>query len=66
MMAVCWVILGFLVWLSFFKWINQIRYLRKGLPPGTMGFPFFGETKEFLKQGPQFMKIQRARYVCVS
>ncbi|CAI9785304.1 unnamed protein product [Fraxinus pennsylvanica] len=35
---------------------------KRGLPPGTMGWPFFGETTEFLKQGPEFMKNQRARY----
>jgi brassinosteroid-6-oxidase 2 len=26
-----------------------------------MGWPLFGETTEFLKQGPNFMKNQRAR-----
>ncbi|XP_059655033.1 cytochrome P450 85A1-like [Cornus florida] len=43
------------------KW-NEIKYNRKGLPPGTMGWPLFGETTEFLRQGPDFMKNQRARY----
>ncbi|PNY18137.1 cytochrome p450 85a-like protein [Trifolium pratense] len=43
------------------KW-NELRYRRKGLPPGTMGWPVFGETTEFLKQGPNFMKNQRSRY----
>ncbi|PKI43201.1 hypothetical protein CRG98_036398 [Punica granatum] len=43
------------------KW-NEVRYRKKGLPPGTMGWPVFGETTEFLKQGPNFMKNQRARY----
>ncbi|KAJ8751687.1 hypothetical protein K2173_025851 [Erythroxylum novogranatense] len=43
------------------KW-NELRYRKKGLPPGTMGWPVFGETTEFLKQGPNFMKNQRARY----
>lgn len=43
------------------KW-NEVRYRTKGLPPGTMGWPVFGETTEFLKQGPNFMKNQRARY----
>lgn len=42
------------------KW-NELRYRGKSLPPGTMGFPFFGQTAEFLKQGPDFMKAQRAR-----
>ncbi|MQM18310.1 hypothetical protein Taro_051299 [Colocasia esculenta] len=43
------------------RW-NEVRYRRKGLPPGTMGWPVFGETTEFLKQGPSFMRNQRARY----
>ncbi|KAE8701329.1 Cytochrome P450 85A1 [Hibiscus syriacus] len=43
------------------RW-NEMRYRKKGLPPGTMGWPVFGETTEFLKQGPNFMKNQRARY----
>ncbi|TYH63775.1 hypothetical protein ES332_D07G217500v1 [Gossypium tomentosum] len=41
------------------RW-NEMRYRKKGLPPGTMGWPVFGETTEFLKQGPNFMKNQRA------
>ncbi|CAI0553210.1 unnamed protein product [Linum tenue] len=44
------------------RW-NEVRFSKKkGLPPGTMGWPIFGETTEFLKQGPNFMKNQRARY----
>ncbi|XP_034699985.1 cytochrome P450 85A1-like [Vitis riparia] len=43
------------------KW-NAMRYRRKGLPPGSMGLPFFGETAKFLTQGPTFVKMQRARY----
>ncbi|KAG8659652.1 cytochrome P450 85A [Manihot esculenta] len=43
------------------RW-NEVRYRKKGLPPGTMGWPVFGETTEFLKQGPNFIKNQRARY----
>ncbi|XP_065858809.1 cytochrome P450 85A-like [Euphorbia lathyris] len=43
------------------RW-NELKYRKKGLPPGTMGWPVFGETTEFLKQGPNFMKNQRARY----
>ncbi|KAE8685925.1 Cytochrome P450 85A1 [Hibiscus syriacus] len=43
------------------RW-NEMRYRKNGLPPGTMGWPVFGETTEFLKQGPNFMKNQRARY----
>ncbi|XP_058755456.1 cytochrome P450 85A-like [Vicia villosa] len=43
------------------RW-NELRYRKKGLPPGTMGWPLFGETTEFLKQGPNFMKNQRLRF----
>ncbi|XP_044971255.1 cytochrome P450 85A1-like [Hordeum vulgare subsp. vulgare] len=50
------------------RW-NEVRYgngRRKHgdgcLPPGTMGWPLFGETTEFLKQGPSFMKQRRLRY----
>ncbi|KAE8719194.1 hypothetical protein F3Y22_tig00109972pilonHSYRG00237 [Hibiscus syriacus] len=44
------------------KW-NEIRYSRKkGLPPGTMGWPVLGETTEFIKSGPSFMRKQRAKY----
>ncbi|KAL5725807.1 Cytochrome P450 85A [Ranunculus cassubicifolius] len=43
------------------RW-NEMKYRKKGLPPGTMGWPVFGETTEFLKQGPSFMKNQRARF----
>ncbi|KAI0516642.1 hypothetical protein KFK09_009319 [Dendrobium nobile] len=42
--------------------LNELRYRKKGLPPGTMGWPFFGETTEFLKQGPSFMKNQSAKH----
>ena len=49
------------------RW-NEVRYgngrSKEGrLPPGTMGWPLFGETTEFLKQGPAFMKQRRLRYV---
>lgn len=66
-MVVFWVLLlGFALFLAcastaLLRW-NEVRYRKKGLPPGTMGWPFFGETTEFLKQGPSFMKNQRARY----
>lgn len=43
------------------RW-NELRYRKKGLPPGSMGWPIFGETTEFLKQGPNFIKNQRSRY----
>ncbi|XWS36847.1 hypothetical protein CRYUN_Cryun20dG0120900 [Craigia yunnanensis] len=65
-MAVFLVILGLFVLAlcictALLRW-NEMRYRKKGLPPGTMGWPVFGETTEFLKQGPNFMKNQRARY----
>ncbi|KAK8567369.1 hypothetical protein V6N13_105341 [Hibiscus sabdariffa] len=48
--------------LALSKW-NEIRYsTRKGLPPGTMGWPILGETAGFLKSGPSFMRKQRAKY----
>lgn len=58
-------VLGILLGLVFvcgglLRW-NELRYRKKGLPPGTMGWPVIGETSEFLKQGPTFLKNQRAR-----
>ncbi|XP_037488398.1 cytochrome P450 85A1-like [Triticum dicoccoides] len=53
------VVVGLLLW-----W-NEVRYGRRGnvcLPPGTMGWPLFGETTEFLKHGPSFMKRKGLRY----
>ncbi|KAK6255887.1 Cytochrome P450 - like 10 [Theobroma cacao] len=65
-MALFMVILGLFVLVlcictALLRW-NEMRYRKKGLPPGTMGWPVFGETTEFLKQGPNFMKNQRARF----
>ncbi|CAD5165634.1 cytochrome P450 85A-like [Musa acuminata AAA Group] len=59
-------VLGILLGLVFvcgglLRW-NELRYRKKGLPPGTMGWPVIGETSEFLKQGPTFLKNQRARF----
>ncbi|XP_057493369.1 cytochrome P450 85A-like [Actinidia eriantha] len=59
--SVCALVLGVWVCFGLLKW-NGIRYSRRDLPPGTMGWPFFGETTEFLKQGPDFMKNKRARF----
>ncbi|KAG8384580.1 hypothetical protein BUALT_Bualt04G0132700 [Buddleja alternifolia] len=47
--------------IALLRW-NEVRYRKKGLPPGTMGWPVFGETTEFLKQGPAFMTNQRSRF----
>ncbi|KAI6700448.1 hypothetical protein NL676_014772 [Syzygium grande] len=55
------VVLVLCVCTALLRW-NEVRYMKKGLPPGTMGWPVFGETTEFLKQGPSFMKNQSARY----
>ncbi|XP_057766780.1 cytochrome P450 85A1-like [Salvia miltiorrhiza] len=60
-MAVSLLLMGLFFFLFLSKW-NEIIFQRKGLPPGTMGWPFFGETNEFLKLGPDFIKRQRARY----
>ncbi|XP_010257975.2 PREDICTED: cytochrome P450 85A1-like [Nelumbo nucifera] len=55
------VVLGLCICTALLRW-NEVRYRKKGLPPGTMGWPVAGETTEFLKQGPSFMRNQRARY----
>ncbi|XP_057443589.1 cytochrome P450 85A-like isoform X2 [Lotus japonicus] len=60
---VCFVlVLAFCAFFLVLKYWNEVRYSRKGMPPGTMGWPIFGETAGFLKQGPDFMKGKRARY----
>ncbi|KAK9090332.1 hypothetical protein Sjap_023509 [Stephania japonica] len=58
-LVVIWGIFAFTTLLM--NW-NAMKYRQKGLPPGTMGWPVIGETLEFLKQGPNFMRSQRARY----
>jgi len=55
-----WSLVFLIVCSGLLKW-NELRYRKKGVPPGTMGWPLFGETTEFLNQGPSFMKNQRAR-----
>ncbi|CAA6657344.1 unnamed protein product [Spirodela intermedia] len=52
--------LGFLFFCGVLLRWNDVKYRSEGLPPGTMGWPVFGETTEFLKHGPSFMKNQRA------
>lgn len=59
-MAISLMSMALFFFLILSKW-NEIILKRKGLPPGTMGWPFFGETNEFLKLGPLFMKRQKAR-----
>ncbi|KAF8389911.1 hypothetical protein HHK36_024430 [Tetracentron sinense] len=61
LVVVLGVVLGLCICTALLRW-NGVRYRKKGLPPGTMGWPVFGETTEFLKQGPSFMKNQRAKY----
>ncbi|KAM3373420.1 hypothetical protein ACQJBY_020068 [Aegilops geniculata] len=63
------VVVGVVVASSLLLRWNEVRYgngrRKEGdgcLPPGTMGWPLFGETTEFLKQGPSFMKHRRLRY----
>ncbi|KAH0851800.1 hypothetical protein HID58_015243 [Brassica napus] len=65
-MGIVMVMIGFLFVLvllcsALLRW-NEMRYNKTNLPPGTMGWPIFGETTEFLKQGPDFMRNQRLRY----
>ncbi|KAK4399860.1 cytochrome [Sesamum angolense] len=60
-MVVSCMALGLLFCFFVLKW-NEFRYSRKGVPPGTMGWPFFGQTSDFLTLGPQFMRNQKARY----
>nr|XP_027095773.1 cytochrome P450 85A-like [Coffea arabica] len=62
LILISWLAFGVLcIFLFLLNW-NYIRYSKKGLPPGTMGWPFFGETVKFLELGPEFMKRQRTRY----
>ncbi|VFQ91991.1 unnamed protein product [Cuscuta campestris] len=59
--AVCFFF--FLTAAALLKWNENFRFRKhKRLPPGTMGWPLFGETSEFLKLGPIFMMNQKSRY----
>ncbi|RDY02306.1 Cytochrome P450 85A, partial [Mucuna pruriens] len=53
--------LTFCAFFALLKW-NKIRYSRKGTPPGSLGWPFLGESLRFLTEGPDFMKGRRSRY----
>lgn len=64
LMAVLGMVLVLCICSALLRW-NEVKYRKKGLPPGTMGWPVFGETTEFLKQGPNFMINQRARSVFI-
>ncbi|XP_031108697.1 cytochrome P450 85A1-like [Ipomoea triloba] len=62
MEVVIWLSIGFFsLFFILVKW-NHIRFSRKGVPPGTFGLPFVGETLNFLQQGPAFMAQRRSRY----
>ncbi|CAM8885045.1 unnamed protein product [Rhodiola kirilowii] len=61
MVLLCLCCLALYLCSALLRW-NELKYRKKGLPPGTMGWPIFGETTEFLKQGPNFIKNQSARY----
>ena len=39
----------------------KYMYMRRNMPPGDSGMPFFGHLVTFLKQGPQEFKVQRFR-----
>ncbi|KAL4319392.1 hypothetical protein GQ457_18G024440 [Hibiscus cannabinus] len=61
-MVACLLAFWLCICFAMLKW-NEIRFSRrKGLPPGTLGWPVLGQTTEFLKHGPSFMKKQRAKY----
>jgi hypothetical protein len=64
MLAVLGMVLGLVMASSLLLRWNEVQYSRRrGLPPGTMGWPLFGENTEFLKQGPSFMRARRLRLV---
>ena len=57
-------ILAFCISFALLKW-SDLKYRRKRLPRGTMGWPLFGETVDFLKYGPDFMKKQSAKWAFI-
>lgn len=51
--------------------IKKWKRARLNLPPGRQGWPFVGETFEYLKPHPatsvgQFMEQHRSRYVLIN
>jgi len=63
MLAVFYYVLAFTIFAFFalLKW-NSLRYSRKGMPPGSLGWPLVGETLKFLTQGPDFMRGGKLRW----
>ncbi|ESW25486.1 hypothetical protein PHAVU_003G040300 [Phaseolus vulgaris] len=63
MLTVFYYVLAFTIsaFLALMKW-NNLRYSREGMPPGSLGWPFVGETLRFLTQGPDFMKGRKLRH----
>ncbi|KAI5678868.1 hypothetical protein M9H77_09818 [Catharanthus roseus] len=61
MLLACLILGVSYIYHSLLKW-NEMKYRQKGLPPGTMGWPVFGETLKFFEQGPGFMIRQQSRY----
>ncbi|KAF3324067.1 cytochrome P450 85A1-like protein [Carex littledalei] len=56
-------VLGVMLPILIVRWINDVvRYKKKRLPPGTMGWPVIGQTFNFMKEGPDFMKNRRKLY----
>ncbi|XP_044454623.1 cytochrome P450 85A1 [Triticum aestivum] len=66
LLALIGVVVGVVVASNLLLRWNELRYGRRRNgclpPPGTMGWPLFGETTEFLNQGMSFMKERRLRY----
>eukprot|EP00252_Welwitschia_mirabilis_P024994 TRINITY_DN7651_c0_g1_i2.p1 TRINITY_DN7651_c0_g1~~TRINITY_DN7651_c0_g1_i2.p1 ORF type:complete len:479 (+),score=57.63 TRINITY_DN7651_c0_g1_i2:467-1903(+) len=57
----CFLVGVLFVAITLLRW-NEMKYRQPGLPPGTMGWPLFGETSDFIRNGQQFIKTRRSRY----